>query len=240
MGAVRAARTLTEQRRAQRRGRLPLALAFGAVAGFALVMALVLLGDADAFDVRVTLGMQRAEHPLVLGLMVAVSWLGFQPQASAIVALVLAALWWRRLRLESGFAALALVANPLAALLKLIANRPRPSAALDGIVVYGNVGGRSFPSGHVLSYVAFCGFLAYLVHTLMQRAPWPRRALLAALLALIVLVGPSHVFLGQHWFTDVLASYLLGSALLVALLATYRRAKRRQLARAATMPGSGE
>lgn len=61
-----------------------------------------------------------------------------------------------------------------------------------------------------------------------------RRALRALLLGLIALVGPSRVYLGQHWFADTLASYLLGTALLVA----YRRVKARQLARAVGMPGA--
>ena len=40
----------------------------------------------------------------------------------------------------------------------------------------------------------------------------------------IALVGPSRIYLGHHWFTDVLASYLLGSSYVVALSSLYKRA----------------
>src|SRR5207248_4586952 len=132
------------------------------------------------------------------------------------------------LHLEVAFARLALAISVVNSALKLVAHRARPTAGTDGLRVYGHIGGGSFPSGHVLTYVLFCGFLTYLAYTLLERGAL-RRALLTLLVGLIVLVGPSRVYLGQHWFTDVLASYFLGTALLLALLAGYRRAKERQL-----------
>jgi undecaprenyl-diphosphatase len=221
-----------EGRRAQRRGRLPLAVAIVALLGFALVTFLVALGDTAAFDVRATVAWQRVELPGLLGLMVAVSWFGFAPQDFILGIGILAFLVLRRLRLEAAFALLAFFATLLDGLLKGLVHRQRPVAGLGGIIVRSTVGGYSFPSGHVLTYVVFLGFLAYLAHTLIRRRPL-RLALLALLLGLIVLVGPSRVYLGQHWLTDTLASYLLGTTLLTILLALYRAAKERQLARVA-------
>ena len=220
---------LARPRRAQWRGRAALAVALVAFVGFAVLLALVLLGDTAAFDLAVSRGVQRADNPLLFGLLLAVSWPGFQPQATVIGLLVVGVLYWRRLHLEGAFALLALAISVMNSALKLLAHRARPSAGADGLrVVDGNFGGDSFPSGHVLTYVLFCGFLTYLAYTLLERGAL-RRALLTLLVGLIVLVGPSRVYLGQHWFTDVLASYFLGTALLLALLAGYRRAKERQL-----------
>jgi undecaprenyl-diphosphatase len=44
---------------------------------------------------------------------------------------------------------------------------------------------------------------------------------------LIAAVGPSRVYLGHHWPTDVAASYLLGVSYLAGLVLTYRRLRSR-------------
>jgi undecaprenyl-diphosphatase len=102
--------------------------------------------------------------------------------------------------------------------------RPRPVAGTDLRVVTAPLGGSSFPSGHVITYMGTYGFPTYLVHTLL-RPRAPRRAIVGALVALLALVGPSRIHQGHHWPTDVTASYLLGTSYLVALVAGYRRAK---------------
>jgi membrane-associated phospholipid phosphatase len=47
------------------------------------------------------------------------------------------------------------------------------------------------------------------------------------LLGLLTLVGPSRVYLGHHWFTDVTASYMLGTTYLLAITNIYRRVRMR-------------
>ena len=84
------------------------------------------------------------------------------------------------------------------------------------------LGGSSFPSGHVLTYVGFYGFLA---HMAADRAPdtaW-RGPAVGGLTTLLLLVGPSRIVQGHHWTTDVVASYLLGFAYLAILIELDRR-----------------
>jgi undecaprenyl-diphosphatase len=71
-------------------------------------------------------------------------------------------------------------------------------------------------------YVGFYGFLFYLAYTRLRRGRL-RTLLLWLLGALILLVGPSRVYLGHHWPSDVLASYALGLAYLVLLVRWYAR-----------------
>ena len=104
--------------------------------------------------------------------------------------------------------------------------RPRPVAGTDLRVVAAELGGSSFPSGHVLSYVVTYGWLAILANLLI-RPVLPRRLAVIAIAALIGGVGPSRIYLGHHWPTDVAASYLLGSSYLAVLVVAYRRLKSR-------------
>ncbi len=229
---------LTEHRGGHWRGRAALRLALAVPLVPPVVLALIALyGEIPAADHWVARALAGWSAPALYRLMLAVSWLGWQPQAGLLGVGLVALLFWKRLTLESGFTLLALVGGtPVYLLCTLLADRMRPHAVVAGFRVYKELGGTSFPSGHVINYLLFCGFLAYVTYTLVQ-GPVARRALLALALAPIVLVGLSRLYLGQHWLSDVLASYAIGGVLLVALLAAYRFAKRRQLARLGTGAG---
>ncbi len=215
-------------RRALRRGQRPLLVALLTLLGFAIVMVLVLLGDTTGLDLGVTRALQSVRGDAPLAIMQGVSWFGYSPQVYIIEGAIIIRLALTRLRLEAAFALLAALSSLAYVLIKGFARRPRPVDGLDGVIVYGGATGSSFPSGHVLNFVVFCGFLIYLTYTLAPPRP-PRVAILTFLTALIVLVGPSRIYLGQHWFTDTLASYLLGTTILLAVLALYRLAKARQV-----------
>ena len=89
------------------------------------------------------------------------------------------------------------------------------------------LGGSSFPSGHVLTYVGTYGFLSFLVYSARQAAAWCAGRCRSALVGMIGLVGPSRIYQGHHWPTDVAASYMLGLSYLIALMALYRHVKAR-------------
>ena len=108
---------------------------------------------------------------------------------------------------------------------KLLVARPRPAAELVGFAYRSRE--TSFPSGHVVFYVCYFGFLFFTAYALLPRGSLRRRAALALAPLPVLVVGLSRVYLRAHWPSDVLGAYLLGGVWLGFSLAMYRRWKRR-------------
>ncbi len=216
-------------RRALARGNGAIAIAALALIAFGALFSLVRRNGSQATDLRTTRSMQRIMHPAFDRLMRIVSWPGFPPQ-SRIIPPLLAASWLvLGFPMEAMFQLAAWGSAGISAIVKRIMKRPRPDQ-VQVMVRPARIGGSSFPSGHVLIYTGVYGFLAMLLETLI-RSSRIRRLAIGALTGLVALVGPSRIYLGHHWLTDVLASYLLGTTYVLALMATYRRAKTRWLNR---------
>jgi membrane-associated phospholipid phosphatase len=151
---------------------------------------------------------------------------GFLPWSALAVAAPAAMFWRRRLRLEALFMVLAGGADAVNWALKRLIKRERPTTQ-ELVEVARVIREPSFPSGHVMHYVATFGFLgsAALANLKPTRL---RKAVVAACAGMIGLVGPSRIYLGAHWPSDVAAGYLFGGLYLGGLLEAYARAKRRQ------------
>jgi undecaprenyl-diphosphatase len=197
----------------------------GAAAAFVGLFALVKTNRSAVFDLEVTLRVQRYKSPRLARLMAAVSWPGFPPQ-SRVIPPAIVGMWLLSGRRTAAVSqTVAWGAAGLATGLKAIARRPRPLPPAVEVVV-APLGGTSFPSGHVLTYVAFYGFTAHLI-SIEVEDPLLRTAAISSLVGLIVLVGPSRVVEGHHWATDVAASYLVGLAYLLVLVRLDRRLRGR-------------
>ena len=79
----------------------------------------------------------------------------------------------------------------------------------------------SFPSGHTLNSVVIAGVVVYLL--ILRRRSATARTITIVIGALFaVTIGLSRVFLGHHWFTDVLAGWVLGAAWLAIIVTAHR------------------
>jgi membrane-associated phospholipid phosphatase len=178
-------------------------------------------------DVAITREFQENPTPWLNWLMIAVSFWGNQAIIfSALIFLTALVFWIVRLRLEALLiVSVSIISEIINTLIKLLVSRPRPTAQLVDVFQYAT--GQSFPSGHVMSYVAFWGLLFSLGLILFKRDRWWHYLLLIIPAFFVILVGPSRIYLGDHWASDVLGAYLFGGLLLGIALWIYLRLKER-------------
>lgn len=184
-------------------------------------------------DLTITRAVQRYHGETFAHLMYAISWLGFMPQAYLIGLSTIMVLAVFGLRWEAVGCAVAQCGVGVGTVVKLIVLRPRPSA--DLVQVFSQLSSSGFPSGHVLEYTGLAGFLAFLCFTLF-RPSWGRWVVMGALGALILLMGLSRIYQGQHWFSDVMGAYLLGTLWLALTIKLYRWGKPRFFVRQPVAP----
>lgn len=205
----------------QRRSSIFTATTVTAFTAFLGLLALVRANRNLEADVVATLRFQRNQHPVLSRAMELISWLGFRPQSLIFPATMVAGNWLLGHRRDSRFLLMAWAASFVSYTTKRLVRRPRPSG--NGIVVVdANLRDSSFPSGHTLHYVVFWGFVTYLWYR-RSRVGWRRWVPVATATTAISLVGPSRIYLGHHWLTDVLASYSLGTGFLFGLIELHQR-----------------
>jgi membrane-associated phospholipid phosphatase len=179
------------------------------------------------FDLKSYEELQEEANPLFNILMQGVSYLGELAIAIALTAIAIVTFAIRRQWLEAIFILATTSSVLLAFVMKELIHRTRPFPVTE------NAGGflqsinqYSYPSGHVLFFVVFFGFFAYLAW--IHLAGLARVTVIAICSALIILVGPSRVFLGAHWASDVLGSYIIGTLWLFILILAYQWAIRQR------------
>lgn len=199
-----------------------------ALSVFAMLFRYVRSNRTAEIDAEIThkVQVEGAKHGWFHRLMHIVSWPGFPPQSRTIPPALAGVLWLRGFRLEALFQLAAWGTGGVSSVFKRIMKRERPGPKYPHLkVAKANIGGTSFPSGHVIIYTGVYGFFAYLA-SLWIETKSVRKVVVGALVAMVSLVGISRVYLGHHWASDTIASYLLGTTYLVALASLYRRFKR--------------
>lgn len=80
--------------------------------------------------------------------------------------------------------------------------------------------GYSFPSGHAMMTFAFFALLIYVVYKYVKNKPL--KIILTVLFSLLIIsVSFSRIYLGVHYFTDILAGWLITFAIVVTFIILY-------------------
>ncbi len=217
-----AAETSVSGRRAVSRGTILLAFYLWLLSGALMFSFIARRTQFFPGDRSITAALQKQQNPWIRRFMIAISEIGF-PSISIPLTLGVSGIFLAlRFRLEAIFILLTSSSNLLNALVKRLIKRPRPTAEL--VTVVRVINEPSFPSGHVMHYLNFFGLLIYLLAT-NWRSGRLRDILIGICTALILCIGPSRVYLGAHWPSDVMAGYIYGGLWFGGLMALYLRVK---------------
>ncbi len=217
-----AATTSVSGRRAVSRGTIFLAFYLWFLSGAIMISLLARFTQFFPGDRTITHKLQKQRNPLIRRIMQAISEIGF-PKLGIPLTISIAGIFWAlRFRLEAIFILLTSSSNILNWTVKRLIKRPRPTGEL--VTVARVINEPSFPSGHVMHYINWFGLLTYLLVT-NWRSGKLRNTLIAFCTSLIVLIGPSRVYLGAHWPSDVMAGYIYGGLWFGGLMAIYLRIK---------------
>lgn len=179
-----------------------LIIIFGILSIFAAVMPVTIL------DLPISREIQEHNNALFDLFMKFVSWFGTVPVSIIMVITTVFLFFICGCRRESYFIVLTLSSGIISSVLKSLFNRPRLAA--DLVRVIENTHQQSFPSGHTLFYTVFFGLLIIIMIYKENISKYIRISIVLYAALMIFLVPQSRVYLGAHWFSDVLAGFVLG------------------------------
>jgi undecaprenyl-diphosphatase len=184
-------------------------------------------GKVEQFDTELgeSLAKHRESHVWVRNFFFGVTQLGAPETITGLAVAVALLLIVRRQRLLALVWLVALAGcGLLDAGLKLVFQRERPDFRDPGILETT----ASFPSGHAMGSFVCYGLLAYLL-LLALPAGKKWRYVVPVFAVLVLLIGSSRIYLGAHYFSDVVGGFLIGSAWLASCITAVETVRRRRL-----------
>ena len=181
----------------------------------------VLMNPISSFDISVTHEIQEIRIGHLTTVMEFISLFG--DPAVAFFSIIIASLFFFRYhhKREAYFTIAVILPDLLNILTKILIHRPRPT--LENAKVVFKFAQTAFPSGHVVHYVVFFGFLLT-VMIVNKKIPRFWRLFIGISSVFLILTVPiSRIYLGAHWATDVLGGYAFGFIYLEIILRFYLR-----------------
>jgi len=175
------------------------------------------------FDVTLLNWVHARATPAGYAIFDAISLLG-SPATISVLALVVGLLLAARRQwiLLGGWLAAFAGGGLLAEALKVVIRRPRPPYAAGFLHHYS----WSFPSGHAMGSLIGYGMLAYVLTVLWIHRRSAQVSLVLGAALLIGAIGLSRLYLGVHYFSDVVGGYAAGLLWLSACISGLEVARR--------------
>jgi membrane-associated phospholipid phosphatase len=190
---------------------------------FLLLSFYVVDSSPKSWDLLVSQELQEDPSAILDILMKGFSWLGTVYVAGIMVA-VLSVIFFVFKYIKEGFFVLScLLSGGVSYVLKMLIDRPRPTT--DFVRIVEETHYQSFPSGHVLFYTAFFGTLMVIaISSGILKLSW-KIFISSICSAMIVLGAVSRIYLGAHWFTDVIGGFIVGVLFVMVTGSIYLRSK---------------
>jgi membrane-associated phospholipid phosphatase len=183
----------------------------------ALIFGILMLPTLVRLDAYLSEGTRSLRTPALTSAVVAVTRIADVSTMLVLVPVTALVLWL--LRRRSGAILLLLVVvggHLMCSLMQVLLHRARPV----GVALIPLPDSYSFPSGHATAAFLYFGCLSFIA--LGEVRSGALRYGLVALFAILgIAVGLSRVYLGVHYFFDVIAGWLLGGAVLVVAMLGY-------------------
>ena len=196
-------------------------------AGFILLGFFVSANPVPAFDLNISLFVQKYHSDVLDKIMLGISLLGELPYSLIMVVLVALLFFLFKYRRESYFIFSILLSGLVILGVKNLIDRPRPTEFYVRLVEINRF--QSFPSGHVMSYIVFFGFMIVLMRQLNGIPPLTRQIITYISAFFMLTIAFSRVYLGAHWFSDTMGGLMLGLIFLFILSYFYLKPLKKRI-----------
>lgn len=208
----------TSWRRDTRPGLLVFLFVLASLAFASLVAAVLLYHPFVAFDESLSSSIRSLSTPGLDAIFIAITHLGDFWTVALATLMFSGVLLFQRRRGEALLVAFTVsMGTVLGTAFRAVIERARPGLEYARIPL---PDAYSLPSGHALASFLFFGIVFFVVALEAKRVS-TRIWTLAGCAAIAGLIAFSRVYLGVHYFGDVLASWILGSAWLTLCAAAY-------------------
>jgi membrane-associated phospholipid phosphatase len=179
------------------------------------------------FDLKISLYLQKYHSDALDNIMIGISVFGELPYSIIMVALVSLLFYLFNYKREAYYTLSILYSGLIILGVKNVIDRPRPTEFYVRLVEINRF--QSFPSGHVMSYILFFGFMIVLMQRLKTIPLLTRRVISFLSCFFMLTIAFSRVYLGAHWFSDTVGGFMLGIICLFPLRYFYLKPHKKRI-----------